>query len=134
TVGEFMSFFTAMSLTFQPLRRLGQLAGTWQTAAASLERIYSVFDLRPSVVAPAAPRLPAADTSIRFEAIHLSYGAAEVLRGLTLEAKAGERTAIVGPSGAGKSTLFNLLTRLVEPDSGEVRLGGVPIRELDPAA
>jgi ATP-binding cassette subfamily B protein/subfamily B ATP-binding cassette protein MsbA len=34
-----MSFFTAMSLTFQPLRRLGDLSGTWQVAAASLERI-----------------------------------------------------------------------------------------------
>jgi ABC-type multidrug transport system fused ATPase/permease subunit len=41
TLGEFMSFFTAMSLAFQPLRRLGALAGTWQVAAASLERIYA---------------------------------------------------------------------------------------------
>lgn len=131
TVGEFMSFFTAMSLTFQPLRRLGALAGTWQTAAASLERIYSVFDLRPSVVAPAVPQALPATTSVAFENIHLSYGSAEVLRGLTLEARAGERTAIVGPSGAGKSTLFNLLTRLVEPDSGLVRLGGTPIADLD---
>ena len=38
TLGEFMSFFTAMALTFQPLRRLGSMAGTWQVAAASLER------------------------------------------------------------------------------------------------
>ena len=49
TVGEFMSFFTAMTLAFQPLRRLGGLAGTWQSAAASLERIYAILDIIPTI-------------------------------------------------------------------------------------
>ncbi len=133
TVGEFMSFFTAMSLTFQPLRRLGGLAGTWQTAAASLERIYAFLDLRPAVVAPVHPAPVPADTTVGFDDVRLSYGAAEVLRGLSLTAMGGQRTAIVGPSGAGKSTLFHLLTRLVDPQSGRITLGGVPIRDLDPA-
>ncbi|MDO9526283.1 MAG: ABC transporter transmembrane domain-containing protein, partial [Gemmobacter sp.] len=56
TVGEFMSFFTAMSLAFQPLRRLGALAGLWQVAAASLERLYSFLDLRPVITVPAQAR------------------------------------------------------------------------------
>ena len=47
TVGDFMSFFTAMALAFQPLRRLGGVVGTFQTAAASLERVYRVFDTAP---------------------------------------------------------------------------------------
>jgi len=134
TLGEFMSFFTAMSLAFQPLRRLGGLAGTWQVAAASLERIYAFLDLRPSVVAPARPVAVPKETSVRFEDVQLSYGAAEVLRGLSFTATGGQRTAIVGPSGAGKSTLFHLLTRLVDPSSGVVSLGGVPVTALDPAA
>ena len=133
TVGEFMSFFTAMSLTFQPLRRLGNLAGTWQTAAASLERFYEFLDLRPAVVAPARPAAVPADTTVAFADVHLAYGEAEVLRGLSLTAVGGRRTAIVGPSGAGKSTLFHLLTRLVDPQSGRITLGGVPIGDLDPA-
>ena len=133
TVGEFMSFFTAMSLTFQPLRRLGALAGTWQTAAASLERIYAFLDLRPAVVAPPHPaRLPA-KTTVVFDDVSLSYGEAEVLRGLSLTAEGGQRTAIVGPSGAGKSTLFHLLTRLVDPQSGTISMGGVPVADFDPA-
>ena len=132
SLGEFMSFFTAMSLAFQPLRRLGALAGTWQVAAASLERIYAFLDLRPSVVAPAVPRAVPADCTVRFEDVHLCYGAAEVLRGVTFTATQGQRTAIVGPSGAGKSTLFHVLTRLVDPSSGAVSLGNVAVAALDP--
>ena len=66
TVGEFMSFFTALSLAFQPLRRLGGLAGGWQTAAASLERIYAIFDTKPTIRSGPRTR-PPADTTIRLE-------------------------------------------------------------------
>ena len=132
SLGEFMSFFTAMSLAFQPLRRLGALAGTWQMAAASLDRIYAFLDLRPAVTAPARPVPPPAETTVRFDDVRLSYGATEILRGVSLVAEHGCRTAIVGPSGAGKSTLFHLLTRLVDPSSGAVSLGGVPVAALDP--
>ncbi|TKD21638.1 ABC transporter ATP-binding protein [Rhodobacter capsulatus] len=133
TVGEFMSFFTAMTLTFQPLRRLGGLAGTWQSARASLERLYEVLDIAPGVLAPASPAARPATTLIRFDQVCLSYGQKPVLRGLTFTAEAGKTTALVGPSGAGKSSVFNLLTRLVEAQSGAITLGGVPITALDPA-
>ena len=131
TVGEFLSFFTAMALAFQPLRRLGGLAGTWQSAAASLERIYRVFDIRPKIhdPVPALPRPQQMD--VRLDDVYLNYGAKEVLRGLSFTAEAGQTTALVGPSGAGKSTVFNLLTRLVDPDSGRVSVGGVPVAAMD---
>ncbi|MBY6046398.1 ABC transporter ATP-binding protein/permease [Vannielia litorea] len=126
TVGEFMSFFTAMALAFEPLRRLGQISGVWQAAQVSLGRVREMFDVRPSLTSPAAPKAaPAGD--IVFDDVRLSYGDAPVLNGLSLTAKAGETTALVGPSGAGKSTVFNLLTRLVDPSSGQITLGGTPI-------
>ncbi|ARJ69541.1 ABC transporter ATP-binding protein [Paracoccus contaminans] len=130
TVGEFMSFFTALSLAFQPLRRLGGLAGGWQTAAASLERIYAIFDTTPTIRSGPRTR-PPADTTIRLEDVHLAYDGHPVLRGLTFTARAGQTTALVGPSGAGKSTVFNLLTRMVDPDAGAVTLGGVPVADYD---
>ncbi|SMO88375.1 ABC transporter ATP-binding protein [Paracoccus laeviglucosivorans] len=130
TVGDFMSFFTAMALAFQPLRRLGSLTGTWQIAAASLERIYSVLDMRPSIAS--GPRTaPPPDTTIRLEDVRMSYDGHPVLNGLTFTAQAGQTTALVGPSGAGKSTVFNLLTRLVDPEGGAITLGGVALREYD---
>ena len=129
TVGDFMSFFTAMALAFQPLRRLGSLAGTWQIAAASLERIYAVLDMRPAITS--GPRMqPPPDTTIRLQDVRLSYDSHPVLNGLTFTAEAGQTTALVGPSGAGKSTVFNLLTRMIDPDSGQITLGGVPLREF----
>ncbi|MDF3853487.1 ABC transporter ATP-binding protein [Paracoccus sp. P2] len=130
TVGDFMSFFTAMALAFQPLRRLGALTGTWQIAAASLERIYAVLDMRPAITS-GLRREPPPDTTIRFRDVRLAYDNHPVLNGLTFTAEAGRTTALVGPSGAGKSTVFNLLTRLVDPESGQITLGGVPLREFD---
>ena len=55
-----MAFFTAMALTFQPIRRLSDLAGLWQVAEASLERIYTLFDTarRPRARRQAAPGPP----------------------------------------------------------------------------
>ncbi|MFC0199382.1 ABC transporter ATP-binding protein [Paracoccus rhizosphaerae] len=130
SVGDFMAFFTALALAFQPMRRLGGLAGTWQTAAASLERIYQVFDTQPTIRS-GAHLSPPGTTEIRLEDVWLSYDGQPVLHGLSFTAEAGRTTALVGPSGAGKSTVFNLLTRMVDPDRGRVLLGGRPVADYD---
>ena len=131
TVGEFMSFFTAMALAFQPLRRLGDMTGAWQTAAASLERLYRLFDMKTTVRSPASARPAPATTGIVFDDVRLSYGDHAVLNGLSFAAEAGRTTAIVGPSGAGKSTVFNLLTRMIDPASGRITIGETGISEID---
>ena len=77
SLGEFMAFFTAMALAFQPLRKLGATAGLWQTAAASLERLMRLFDARPAITAPARPLpVPRRAPEIRFEGVSLAYGEA----------------------------------------------------------
>lgn len=131
TVGEFMSFFTAMSLAFQPLRKLGGLTGIWQVAAASLERLFTLFDTKPGIISPVRPVAPPDTQSIVLSDVTLAYGDHPVLRGTSFTAEAGKTTALVGASGAGKSTVFNVLTRLVETQGGKVTLGGVDIRQLD---
>jgi ATP-binding cassette subfamily B protein/subfamily B ATP-binding cassette protein MsbA len=126
SIGDFMSFFTAMALTFQPLRRLGEMSGTWQIAAASLARIYALFDTAPVRPRPAvSAALPAKGApEIRFDAVRFAHGDQPVLRGLSFVAQAGKTTALVGASGAGKSTVFHLLTGLLEPDAGRISIGG----------
>jgi len=137
TVGEFMSFFTAMALTFEPLRRLGNISGLWQAAAAGIERIVAIFDTHPTLKAPAnpAPTRLADAPAPRIEArdLRLSYGDLPVLNGTSFVAEAGQTTALVGPSGAGKSSVFNLLTRLVDPDSdgGSLTIDGTPVADFD---
>ncbi|WP_372603168.1 ABC transporter ATP-binding protein [Actibacterium sp.] len=133
TVGQFMSFFTAMALVFEPLRRIDNVSGAWQTALASLERLYAVFLERPTILSPAQPATlpaPAGALDIVVRDVQLGYDETPVLNGLTLTAKAGQMTALVGASGAGKTTVFSLLTRLIEPQSGTVTLGDVPIETL----
>ncbi|WP_417722078.1 ABC transporter ATP-binding protein [Salipiger sp.] len=128
TVGEFMAFFTALGLAFEPLRRLGAVSGTWQIAAASLERIKEILDHQPDLRDPPDPvAAPQGTPRIVLEDVKLDYGEAPVLRGVSFVAEAGRTTALVGASGAGKSTIFNVLTRLVDPASGSVTIGGVPV-------
>ncbi|UWR01072.1 ABC transporter ATP-binding protein/permease [Rhodobacteraceae bacterium S2214] len=131
TVGQFMSFFTAMSLTFEPLRRLGAMSGQWQAAAASIDRIQAILNVTPTLTSPASPRpVPTGAPAISFSDVTLDYGDLPVLRGTTFTAEAGKTTALVGASGAGKSTIFNVLTRLVDPKDGAVTIGDTPAAEL----
>jgi subfamily B ATP-binding cassette protein MsbA len=130
TIGQFMSFFTALGLMFEPLRRLSNVAGQVQASLASVERIYAAFDTRPTVVETAEPEpMPSGD--IRFDDVVFGYEGAPVLRGLSFVAEAGRTTALVGPSGAGKTTVLALLSRLVDTDSGVISIGGTPVRNIE---
>ena len=68
-----------------------------------------------------------ADTALRLDNVHKSFGATHIIRGVSLEIPAGERHAIIGPNGAGKSTLFNLVSGRHAPSSGSIRLHGEEI-------
>ncbi|MBL9051965.1 MAG: ABC transporter ATP-binding protein [Tabrizicola sp.] len=132
TTGEFMSFFTAMALTFQPIRRLSDLAGQWQVAEASLERIFELFDTKAGGKRPAESRMrpDAGAPEITFEAVRFAYPDRPVLDGLSFTAEAGKVTALVGSSGAGKSTVFQLIAALIEPQSGRILIGGVDVQDM----
>ena len=132
TVGQFMSFFTAISLAFEPLRRLGNISGVWQTAAASIERIRALLAIRPKLTSPAQPAtIPPGVPEIALHDVHMAYGDLGVLHGVSFTAQAGKTTALVGASGAGKSTIFSLLTRLADAQSGTVTINGVASTALD---
>ncbi len=131
TVGQFMSFFTAIGLAFDPMRRLAAVSGTWQVAAAALERIKELMDAPILLTSPRNPvPAPTGLPTIELRGVTLNYGEAAVLSDLSLVAEAGRTTALVGASGAGKSTIFNLLTRLVDPQAGSVTVGGVAVGEM----
>ena len=131
TIGQFMSFFTAMALAFQPLRRLGGVAGYWEIMQASLGRIYTLFDTLPSVKDNAIAAIPKIESAaIRFDKVTLAYDQSTIINGLSFELPAGSTTAFVGQSGAGKSTVFNLLTRLVDPSTGAIYLNDLDLKDI----
>ena len=132
TVGEFMSFFTAIALLFEPIRRLGTIGGAWQTVFTNLERIRNIFDLDADIV-PSQTNQPKDvnfTNDIKFDNVHLSVNEKDILRGITFTAQAEKTTAIVGPSGAGKTTLFNLIGRLIDPDKGSVEIGNISVKDI----
>ncbi len=136
TMGDFLSFFTAMGLVFEPLRRLGALSGQWAAARASLERMRGLLDHPPTITSPPAPAALPQTRALRLQMQGVSFGydGTEVLSDIDFVAEPGKVTALVGPSGAGKTTMFHLLTRLVDPSAGRVMLNGTDLRDFDLAA
>jgi ATP-binding cassette subfamily B protein len=105
-------------------------------AEVCAERIVQVLDTEPDVVPPATPvRTAAVHGYLELADVEFRYpGAAEpVLRGISLDARPGEITAVIGGTGSGKTTLLNLIPRLFDATGGAVLVDGVNVRELDPA-
>ncbi|AOP51560.1 multidrug ABC transporter ATP-binding protein [Streptomyces lydicus] len=117
----------------EPLETILLWVEQLQSSAAAFARVEGVGTAPRSPRAGAARPLPA-DDRIDVRAVRYAYdrGGAEVLRGVDLTIRPGERIALVGPSGAGKSTLGRLLAGIDAPRSGSVTAGRVPLAELDP--
>lgn len=113
-------------------------------AAVSAERIKEVLDTESSVVPP-SPSVSASVTALHgprgepgrleIRGAGFSYPGAEepVLTAIDLTAASGRTTAVVGSTGSGKTTLLHLVPRLFDATAGEVRIGGVDVRDMDPA-
>ena len=71
-------------------------------------------------------------SSVALRDVHVAFGRNRVLRGLSLDVAAGTTTCVIGPSGSGKSTALRVVNRLLEPDSGDVLLGGRSVLADDP--
>lgn len=127
SLGDFMVFFFAIGQMFEPLRRLGAMSGVAQVAAASIERIQELLLAIPRIDDPVDP-LPAPQgiPDVVFHDVNLTFGETQVLHDLQFVAESGKTTALVGASGAGKSTVFNLITRLLDPQTGAVEISGIP--------
>jgi ATP-binding cassette subfamily B multidrug efflux pump len=103
-------------------------------AAVCAERIVEVLDTESSVAPPAEPVTPSAPTgALELRGAGFTYPGADapVLRDVTFTATPGTTTAIVGSTGAGKTTLLGLVPRLFDATSGDVRVDGVDVRDLE---
>ncbi|MFJ1655496.1 ABC transporter ATP-binding protein [Streptomyces sp. NPDC088337] len=122
---------------YDPIDRLGMFLNSYESAAASLEKIAGLLAQTPSVPEPSAPRpLPAPrpglpGREVVFDGVGFGYRTGgEVLPRFELVVPAGQTVAVVGSTGAGKSTLAKLLARFYDPTEGRVLLDGVDLREL----
>ncbi|MFK4147221.1 ABC transporter ATP-binding protein [Streptomyces sp. NPDC004065] len=122
---------------YDPIDRLGMFLNSYQSAAASLEKIAGLLAQTPSVPEPATPRrLPPLASEhpgreVVFDGVRFGYRTGgEVLPRFDLTVPAGQTVAVVGSTGAGKSTLAKLLARFYDPSGGRVLLDGVDLRDL----
>ena len=134
SVGQFMAFFSALGLAFEPLRRLAGITGLINAASVSIQRMRDIFDQKPKLLGPNLPKSFTAVGDIKFKHVSLRFGDIQVLNDISFVALAGKTTALVGASGAGKTTIFNALTRLYAHNSGEITVSGVSNAEVDPSA
>ena len=133
--GQFISFFSAMMLMLQPVRRITNVNATLQRGVAAASSLFMVLD-EENEQDKGRFEKERADGDVLFDHINFSYEDSEgpVINDLRVEVPAGSTLAIVGHSGSGKSTLVSLLPRFYDVDSGEIRLDGIPVTEYSLAS
>jgi ATP-binding cassette subfamily C protein CydCD len=125
---------------YLPLRLLGTRFHAGMAGLAAARRIFEVLETPPPKPVPAIAQQGEAtqvETSrdglpIRFADVRYAYAGGErpALKGLSFQVAPGQKAALVGPSGAGKSTVAYLLLRFIEPDGGQISVGGIPLPHI----
>ena len=136
SIGDFMAFFTAMALIFEPLRRLSNVAGNFQVMLASADKVHELFMVESPLSVTNGLKYINKKINfhgdINFENVSLVKGDKKILDDITFSIPSGQLVALVGKSGAGKSSILKLMTGILSPTSGEIFIDGVDISNIDP--
>ena len=134
SVGNFVSYVTAMLLLITPIKHLSDVAGPITRGLVALERGLDLMDITPKE--SSGNYVPNSDSKLgelSLEHITVRYANSEhdALQDVSMAIKPGETVALVGSSGSGKTTLVNLLPRFIDATAGKVLLNGVDICDWD---
>ncbi len=137
SAGDLSAFVFYAVLMAGAVGAVSEVIGDLQRAAGASERLGELLATRPGLSVPIDPeRLPDPPQGrLEFTGVRFAYPSRPeelALARFTLRVERGERVALVGPSGAGKSTVFQLLLRFHDPQTGVIRVDGVPIPRADP--
>ncbi len=130
TSGDFLAFFTAMAILVKPVKTISQTNKPLQEALAGA---YSVFDLIDSTAEVNNGKLKLANinNSIVFNNVSFGYDDKLILKNINLSIKVGQTIAFVGSTGSGKSTITKLLCRFYNPNTGNISIDGIDIKDID---
>ncbi len=130
TIGEFITFLSAMMLLMPPLQHLAGLNATFASISVAAK---SIFDTMDEAVEEdkGTVELKNVKGAIEFKDVHLTYPETtrEAIKGVTLSVRPGEHVALVGLSGSGKSSMVNLVPRFWSVTSGAVTVDGVDVED-----
>ncbi|MRN52395.1 ATP-binding cassette domain-containing protein [Paenibacillus sp. LC-T2] len=130
TVGSIIAFVALLGRLYGPVGQMTNLYVDIRRSIALFERIFDYFDMEPLIVdQPQAVAMNTIGKDITFEQVSFAYQKDKpALSNITFTAAAGTMTALVGPSGAGKTTITHLIPRMYEIEAGQIRIGGIDIR------
>lgn len=130
TLGELISFFTAVGLMYTPIKRIGAANNKLQQARAAADRLFYLLDQEPEV--DGMLELTAFKDGIAFNSVTFLYPGTKkrVLDDVNFHVKKGELIAVVGRSGAGKTTLVDMLPRFYRPTGGNITIDGIDINNV----
>lgn len=127
-----VSFMLYIRLFTQPLSQVAQVFTSLQPAVAASTRVFEFLheeELEDESVKTKC--LPSVQGNVEFDHVRFGYRPEKpVIHDFSVNIRAGQNVAIVGHTGAGKTTIVNLLMRFYETDRGEIRIDGIPIREM----
>ena len=132
SAGTVVTFYMYLSKFFNPIQNLAEQFHRLQSAFASAEKIFTIFDIEPEVVdAPDAVELEACRGEIEFRDVWFAYVPGEwVLRGVSFRVEPGQTVAFVGATGAGKSTILSLICRNYDIQKGQILIDGIDVRKI----
>ncbi len=133
TLGVLVAFLQYGLRFFRPIQDLSEKYNILQSSMAASERIFTLLDTPVHIHAPSQPQpFPVAPAAIEFDRVWFAYKEEDwVLRDVSFRVEPGETVAVVGHTGAGKTTLTNLLLRFYDVQRGQIRIGGIDVREFD---
>jgi len=126
----FGTFAFALLRLLPPISDFGRLRMEIMNLLPNTEIIYSILNQRLDNIKDGERELRSITSSIQLEGVCFSHkGRSETVKDVSITFEKAKTTAIVGPSGGGKTTIVDLLLRLFDPDSGEIKIDGVNLRE-----
>ena len=132
--GVIVAFMLYVRYFTQPLSQMAQGVQALQSAGAAGTRVFEFLDADEMADESAKPALDGRTVrgEVEFDHVRFTYDGADkpVIKDFSAHALPGQKVAIVGPTGAGKTTMVNLLMRFFEIDGGEIRIDGVPTRDM----
>ena len=134
TTGELMTMFTYSIQILSSLMMLSMIFVMITISRASIERIVEVLEEEPTIKDKKDPIYEVKDGSIDFDKVSFSYVGKkekECLKNVNIHIKSGETIGIIGGTGSGKSSLVNLIPRLYDVTEGELKVGGVNVKDYD---
>jgi len=128
---DFISFFAAVLMLYQPIKALNGVNMNIQQGLAAAARVFELLDVPQETKDKGnAKRIDSIQHSIEFHDVSFGYGDKWVLKGINLKLRKGEIIAIVGTSGVGKTTFVNLLPRFYDVTEGAILFDGADIRDV----